>query len=124
MDSDSCELRKLAAGSLKLAIQPGEIKLINYYLQRSYKIVRDKLLDNKIKNKTYYDKKAKEKTFDIGEQVQMLNENVRQGRSKKLGPQWLGPYVVTDSVGNSNYEIKKGRTKKIVHADKLKNYYD
>lgn len=93
-------------------------------LTQSYKIVRENLIKGKNHNKEYYDKTLNEVTFKVGDQVQLLNENVRQGRSKKLGPQWIGPYVVTNTIGDTNYEISKGRKTMIVHGDKLKNYYD
>lgn len=99
------------------------VSKLRHNLQNAYAIARDNLIKGKEKNKTYYDRSTNSVTFQVGEQVQLLNENVRQGRSKKLGPQWVGPYTVVGTVGNTNYEIKKGRRALVVHGDKLKSYY-
>lgn len=100
------------------------VNTLKHNLQNSYDIVRRNLVKGKEKNKTYYDRSTNLVVFQVGEQVQLLNENARQGRSKKLGPQWNGPYTVVRKVSEANYEIAKGRKSLIVHGDKLKSYYD
>lgn len=81
-------------------------------------------INNKLKNKVIADRNVNEKRFKVGEQVQLLNEAVRQGRSKNLGPQWLGPFVVIEVFSGLSYKIKKGRTTKTVHENRIKSYYD
>lgn len=97
---------------------------LKHNMRQSFAIARKNLELSKEKNKRSFDKSLNPKEFRIGEQVQLLIEAVRQGRSKKLGPQWSGPYVVLEKFGDVNYKIKMGRTTKIVHANKLKNYYE
>lgn len=93
-------------------------------MQISFEIARKNLLIGKKRNKSQFDKSTQPRTFDVGDQVQLMNESVRQGRSKKLGPQWLGPYVVVEKLGDMTYKIKMGRNTKVVHPNKLKHYVD
>lgn len=100
------------------------VSRLRFNLKATYQIVREKLIKNKQKNKKIYDRSTKPVLFKVGEQVQLLNENTRQGRSKKLEQQWLGPYTVMRKIDDLNYEIKMGRKTHIVHGNRLKTYYD
>lgn len=100
------------------------VQRLKHNIQQSNAIAREHLINRKESYKKQYDKSVNEQVFKAGDEVQLLNDFVRQGRSKKLGPQWLGPYEVTEALGDRNYRIKMGRKCKIVHADKLKLYYD
>lgn len=93
-------------------------------IQQTNAIAREHLIHRKEVYKKQYDKHTNVQFFDVGDEVQLFNDFARQGRSKKLGPQWLGPYEVTEKLGDKNYRIKMGRTTKVVHADKLKKYYE
>lgn len=93
-------------------------------MRQCFEIARQKLDLSKAKNKKIYDKKLNVKDFNVGEQVLMLSEGSRQGRSKAFGPRWLGPYVVLEKIGEVNYKIKKSRTEMVVHGDKLKAYHE
>jgi hypothetical protein len=57
----------------------------------------------------------------VGDKVLLYDETIRRGRSKKLSPQWLGPYEV--SIDRVNAIIKKGRHRQKVHLNRLKPYY-
>lgn len=89
-------------------------------LRQMHEIAARNLVKGKEKNKTIYDEKLNEVNFSISDEVFLQVESVRQGRSKKLGPQWSGPYKIIEKIGETNYRIKKGRKEKIVHANKLK----
>ena len=54
--------------------------------------------------KKYYDKKAKSRCLEVGEQVLILFPTV----SNKLIMQWRGPYIVKSRVGAKDYRIKLG----------------
>lgn len=73
--------------------------------------------------KVRFDKRSNPVVFQVGDQVQLLVEAARQGRSKKLGPQWTGRYTIVDKIGEVDFKIKMGRAEKIVHGNKLKHYY-
>ena len=56
--------------------------------------------------------------------VWMLNEIREVGKSPKLQPAFLGPYVVSARYGKINFKIQLDGTGKsrVVHHDKLKIY--
>jgi len=93
-------------------------------MRQCFEIARQKLDLSKVKNKEIYDRKLNVKDFSVGEQVFLLCEGARQGRSKAFGPRWLGPYVVLEKIGDVNFKIKKSREEVIVHGDKLKAYHE
>lgn len=97
---------------------------LKHNIQQSCAKAREHLISRKEAYKRNYDKSVNPKIFRVGDDVQLLNDFVRQGRSKKLGLQWLGPYEVIEKLGDRNYRIKMGRTSKVVHGDKLKSYFD
>lgn len=89
-------------------------------LQRSHHIARENLIKSKETNKTHYDKKSRPKTFNVGDNVYLEN-NVRRPRtSRKLTPNYTGPYKIVEinSPVNSTIQIKNKRV--TVHNDRLK----
>jgi len=57
----------------------------------------------------------------MGQKVLLFDETVRRGRSKKLNPQYIGPYEVL-AVDGVNVTIRKGRTKQKVHVNRIKPF--
>jgi len=73
-----------------------------------------------------HNKKAKIVEFKEGDLVLLLDTTTIKGRTKKLAPNYTGPYVVTKRVNEVNYIIryqgrKTGKTQR-VHANRLKLY--
>jgi hypothetical protein len=66
------------------------------------------LVQDKIKSKDYYDKDAEPVTYKVGHKVLLNDETVRRGRSRKLSPQYIGPYEVT-AVNGVNTTKRSGR---------------
>jgi transposase InsO family protein len=99
-------------------------KRLSHNLKESFRIARELQVKQKGKRKEIHDEKVNEKEFQLGDQVKLISENVRQGRSKKLGPNWTGPYEIVEKIGEVNFRIKKGSKEKVVHANKLKLFYD
>jgi hypothetical protein len=55
--------------------------------------------------------------FAVGETVLLHDEKVRRGRSLKLSPPWIGPYLVTE-VDDVKVMLKLPKNRKLkVHAD-------
>jgi transposase InsO family protein len=92
-------------------------------MKRVNEEVRDNVISSKEKVVEGYNKNKKDKDFEVGETVKLKSESVRRGRSKKLGEQFLGPYIVTDVISDSNIKIKKGRREEVVHKDRVERYY-
>lgn len=97
---------------------------LKHNMEETFKIAKENLDLNKEKTKLRYDKSINPKNFNVGDKVQLLDENVRQGRSKKLSKQWTGPYTILEKINDVNLKIKMGRTEKNVHGNKLKHYYE
>jgi transposase InsO family protein len=99
-------------------------KQLTHNLKQACRIAKENLEKRKIVQKQNYDKKLNEVNFKLGDQVLLLNETARQGRSKKLGPQWAGPYEIIEVLNELNFRIKMGNRIKVVHGNKLKHFYD
>ena len=76
------------------------------------------------KNKWYYDHKAQERGFELGDPVWLHNPKRKKGRTPKLQRPWEGPYLVTSRLDDLIYRIQKGPRSRpmVVHVDRLKKY--
>jgi hypothetical protein len=78
-------------------------------LQSTHEVARQKLISSKEKSKEYSDKSSETFEIQVGQKVLFYDETVRRGRSKKLSPQYVGPYEVL-AIDGVNVTIKKCRT--------------
>ena len=60
----------------------------------------------KTKIEKYYNRKVRPVSFKPGEFVYRRNEASRQEDQGKLGPNWEGPYQVTEAYQNGSYKLK------------------
>jgi hypothetical protein len=67
-------------------------------------------------------KKRAPMEIQTGQKVLLFGETVRRGRSKKLSPQYVGPYEVL-AVDGVNVTIKKGRTTQKVHVNRVRPFH-
>jgi hypothetical protein len=91
-------------------------------LQSAHEVARQKLISSKEKSKECYDKNSEPFEIQIRQKVLLFDETVRRGRSKKLSPQYIGPYEVL-AVDGVNVTIKKGRTTQKVHVNRIRPFY-
>ena len=86
-----------------------------------HEVVNEREKDAKVKMKSMYDKRAKERELVEGQMV--LTKIPRLGN--KLDDAWDGPYEVIRKISNTNYEIavphNHAKTK-IVHINNLKTW--
>jgi len=77
------------------------------------------------KNKDYYDKKAKERKFEVHDKVYLFCPARKPSRCHKFRSFWQGPFIVVQKLSDSNYKIvdKKGK-EFVVHINRLKKSYD
>ena len=59
----------------------------------------------------------------MGDKVLLYDESVRNGRSRKLSAQWVGPYAVLAVDGVDVTIKKKGRNTVKVHVNRLKPFF-
>ena len=87
-------------------------------LEDSLKLAQEELPEFQKCYKKCYDRKAKPRCLEVGEQVLILLPT----DSKKLLMQWRGPYTVESRVGANDYRIKMGSKTKTYHLNMLKKY--
>lgn len=90
--------------------------------QKSHEIAKQNLIKSKNINKNYYDKKANKVKFKVGDKVLLINQQTKINKSKKLTPNYIGPYEILEVNSPVNYTILKNRKKFKVHADRLKHF--
>ena len=71
-----------------------------------------------IKQKTYYDKRARSRKFDVGDKVLLLLPT----ESNKLLLQWKGPYEKVEVINRMDYKVDVNGVVNPYHANMLKQY--
>jgi hypothetical protein len=79
-------------------------------------------MSSKEKSKEYYDRDSEAPDIQVGQRVLLFDETVRRYWSKKLSPNYIGPYEVLEVEG-INVIIKRGRAAKIVQVNRLRTFY-
>jgi transposase InsO family protein len=67
---------------------------------------------------------AKPPSFEVAEQVLLLDTTTKQGQNPKLKRKWTGPFLITEVLDNYNFKLQEMETgrdlKRPVHASRLK----
>lgn len=98
----------------------------NYYdnlkhqLNKSFQIARENIDKSKTNSKTHYDAKTKIHEYNIGDLVYLENNANKKGISKKLSPNWLGPYKIIEIYKNQNVLLKIKNKNSRVHSNRIK----
>ena len=87
-------------------------------LEDSLKLAQEELKKSQKRYKRHYDRKAKPRQLEVGDQVLILLPTV----SNKLLMQWKGPYTVESRMGANDYRVKMGSKTKTYHVNMLKKY--
>ena len=88
-------------------------------LQSTCELAQIELQKSQIKQKKYYDRRTKVRTFGKGDEVLVLLPT----DSNKLLLKWKGPFEILERVRGDDYRIQLvGRTKAF-HANMLKKYW-
>nr|XP_006815260.1 PREDICTED: uncharacterized protein LOC102809442 [Saccoglossus kowalevskii] len=62
---------------------------------------------NQGKMKYYFDRRAKESTFQVGDIVYLYTPKATSGLSKKLEHRWHGPYRTFEKVSPVNFQLQR-----------------
>lgn len=89
-------------------------------LEDTCRLAREKLGKAKELQKMYFDRKAKDRKFSVGDKVLLLLPTIKN----KLLLQWKGPYEVVDVKRPMDYIINVEGKHKLFHANMLKLYID
>lgn len=85
-------------------------------LAETCQIARNSLEEAQGIYKNYYDKKARNRKFEMDQKVLLLLPT----EHNKLTLQWKGPYEITEVVNKMDYKINVNGKTKIYHASLLK----
>ena len=91
-------------------------------LEEMSELARENLQKSYVKQKTWYDRKAREQSFDKGDKVLVLLPL----STDKLSPEWQGPYPIERKVGEVDYEVNMGDRRKklrVFRVNMLRRWY-
>ena len=98
------------------------VEWLKQTMQGCFEEVRTHLSVSASRQKNYYDKRSKPRSFKQGDWVLRFYP---PGLSRsKLNPQYIGPYLVVKQLGEVTYQIQEGPQKQpvAIHVDHLKRY--
>ena len=61
-----------------------------------------------------YNLRHKGETLKVSDKIMKKNKKAEQRKGDKLGPRWLGPYLITDVHKNGNYTVADPKTGKVL----------
>jgi hypothetical protein len=80
--------------------------------------------DSAARHRKYRNVDATPPSFEVAEQVLLLDTTTKTGQNPKLKRKWTGPFLITEVLDNYNFklqELETGRDlKRPVHASRLK----
>lgn len=99
------------------------VEELTHRLQETQQLARKTLIKAKEKEKKTFDKQENDISFKPGDMVLLRDESIRRGRSRKLSPPFIGPYVIEGISGvNCKLRINKRGKTMTVHKNRLKLY--
>ena len=97
----------------------GWLKCLKEQMRLTSEVVSEREKLAKAKMKLAYDRHAKEKVFEVGEEVLVR----RPGLQRKMGDSWDGPYKILAKLSNLNYKVETpGRKSKVLHVNLMKKW--
>ena len=89
-------------------------------LEDTCQLARESLRAAQGRQKHFYDKKAKNRHFQVGQKVLVLLPT----DNNKLTLQWRGPFEVKEVVNRMDYKVEVKGKIKVYRANLLKRYYE
>ena len=92
----------------------------------SHRLARENLASAKEIREEYYNRKAKERQFHVGDRVLFFNQVMPEGTNKKFYKNWQGVYYVIKKLSPLNYVIQRNPNSRLlkVHIEKIKHLRD
>ena len=87
-------------------------------LEETCKMAKTELQKSKARYKKYYNRKARARSFEVGDEVLILLPTDHN----KLIMHWKGPFPIVEKVSRLDYKIDRGHCQKTFHANLLKYY--
>ena len=89
-------------------------------LRRAWEYARQQLQLTAVRQKEYYDRRARPRVYEAGDVVFRYCPPKAQ---RKTGPKWDGPYIVLRHIGGNTYELKTSVAKILYNGDLLKHCF-
>lgn len=89
-------------------------------IESTLKIAQANLGSSSSRYKRHFDRKAKQRSFQIGDKVLLLLPTKRN----KLQVKWQGPFTVIKTVGANDYTVDVGGDQRTYHINLLKRYFE
>ena len=97
---------------------------------KKVKVIRQRIQTAQSRQKSYADNRRRDLEFEIGDKVflKILPRKgmIRQGKWGKLGPRYVGPFEITQKVGQVAYRLQLptslGGMHDVFHVSRLKKY--
>ncbi len=95
-------------------------------LQETYSMVKENNSEARSQQKKYFDKKTKEKKFEVGDKVLVEFNNIPIGINKKFWKNWKGVFTVSKVTSPTNLEVRlTPLTKPIkVNINRVRHFYE
>jgi hypothetical protein len=94
-------------------------------LRKAYEVVWESNKKSHHTNKLRYDKKTKERLFEVGDIVYLFCPARKPGKCQKFRKPWLGPFKTIGKLSNLNYRIVDMKGKEsVVHVNRLKRAFN
>lgn len=81
-------------------------KYLKLKLNISFEHARENIINSKQQSKKQYDKKVNDHKFQIGDFVYLRDNRTTPGLTKKLSPNFKGPFEIVEVHDNENVSIK------------------
>lgn len=88
-------------------------------LNKSFEIARNNLLQSKTTSKQYYDNKIVQFKYQIGDLVYIQNKQITSGLTRKLSPNFKGPFKIVKINPNNTYELEIKPNKMVTYHHNL-----
>ena len=96
-------------------------------LQSATAIAQENIAKAQQQMKAYYDLRAKDPQFLIGDRIWVYTPSVPEGLTKKLRHLWHGPYRIVEELSPAHFQLATCDNRRIttkVHANRMKLFYD
>ncbi|MES9994361.1 MAG: RNase H-like domain-containing protein [Candidatus Thiodiazotropha sp.] len=89
-------------------------------LEQTCNLAHENLKKAQVRQKVYYDRRARSRKFNVGDKVLLLLPT----NSNKLLLQWRGPYEIVEVVNRMDYKVQVNGVISTYHANMLKQYVE
>jgi hypothetical protein len=117
----SQDLRAKLKADIRVTEYAHRLEHFKSTLKSAYNIVRENSRRSHVTNEQYYNRNAKEISFQRRDIVYLYNPTRKPGQSSKFFSIWQGPYKVIARLTKLNYHVQNQQGKEfVVHINRMK----